>query len=97
MQVKGREHSVRDVTLEVDPNDALKSITKTVYENLNLPTHDRLYVEDGVIVSYDDDGRGSHSSTERTIRNAAPTKQQIEAITHFNAIEKIVAINSVNF
>lgn len=97
MQVKGREHVIREVTLDVDPNEALKSIIGIVYQNLDLPTHTRLFIEDGVIVSYEDEQYGSHSSVERKVRVEKPSALQLEAITHFNAIERIVANNSVVF
>lgn len=98
MQVKGIETSRRNVTVEVQPKDAVVAIRETVYENLDIPiTSEYLVIDNGQLVTYEDEDCGSHPDTVRTVQVASPSKTQLQVVELFNNLTNVVNTYSSKF
>jgi hypothetical protein len=101
MKVKGFETTTRNVSIEVDPMDALESLKAVVYEKHSLPL-DAYVTNKGEIareVEYHGmpasvgsiaTRTGSHSYFQTEILFKEPTKQQLHAISVFSNLYDLV-------
>lgn len=88
MKIKGKKTEVSTVEVDVLPMEAVLTLKYACYDALHLPQF--CYIHEGQIVENIEKYGGNHSWTERKVIFAAPSEQQIQAVTLFYQITNLV-------
>jgi hypothetical protein len=88
MKLQGYERTTRNVSIDVNPMDAVAQLKALVFNEHKLPTD--VYIDSKGQLVIDTEYHTSHSWFETTVAVSKPTKQQLGIIKLFNELYELV-------